>query len=63
MKQYEFAITHKVTGVPDQVRATANSSLTAYTAIVDYYGANFNVAEQPHKVREPHAVLGEVDCT
>ena len=61
-KQFEFSIENKVTGNKDQARATAKNAYIAREAISNYYGDRYHISEDPCTIREPHAIVGEVDC-
>lgn len=62
-KQYEFGIKHKQSGAKNTVHATAATQARAHTAVVEYYGRDWVVDDQPIEVRAAHEIWGEIDCT
>lgn len=63
MRQYEFTATHRTRGNVEQIRATARCAAVARWHIVNYYGNDYSISEEPTGNNEPHQVLGEIDAT
>jgi len=63
MKQFTYEVTHRASGRVERIRATAKTAPIARAHIVDYYGAQFDVADLFCDIDPPHRVLGEIDCT